>query len=56
MKLSTRIPFVLALLATPIAAQSAAVLKKQLKKMESAAKKDPDALFEAGEGSRWRQF
>tara|TARA_R110002094_G_scaffold63668_3_gene73953 strand:+ start:3566 stop:4927 length:1362 start_codon:yes stop_codon:yes gene_type:complete len=52
MKLSTRIPFVLALLATPIAAQSAAVLKKQLKKMESAAKKDPDALFEAGKWAK----
>ena len=48
MKLSNSVPLILALLATPIAAQSAAALKKELKKMESAAKKDPEALFAAG--------
>ena len=48
MKLSTCIPLAIAVLAAPIASQSAAALKKQLKKKESAAKKDPEALFETG--------
>ena len=48
MKLSTSIPFLLALLATPIAAQSAAILKKDLRQKETAAKKDPDAIYEVG--------
>lgn len=52
MKLSTSIPLALAVLAAPLASQSAATLKKQLKKMESAAKKDPDALFEAGKWAK----
>lgn len=52
MKLSTCIPLALAILAAPLASQSAAVLKKQLKKQESAAKKDPDALFEAGKWAK----
>ncbi len=48
MKLSTCIPLAIAVLAAPIASQSAAALKKQLKKKESAAKKDPEELFETG--------
>ncbi|MFT4840833.1 MAG: hypothetical protein ACI8UD_000383 [Planctomycetota bacterium] len=52
MKLSTCIPLALAILAAPLASQSAAALKKQLKQQESAAKKDPEALFEAG---KWAQ-
>ena len=52
MKLSTLIPLAIAVLAAPIASQSASALKKQLKKMESSAKKDPEALFEAGKWAK----
>jgi hypothetical protein len=52
MKLSTCISLAIAVLAAPIASQSAATLKKQLKKMESAAKKDPEVLFEAGKWAK----
>ena len=48
MKLTTSIPVILALLATPAVAQSKSKLKKELKTMEKAAKKDPDQLYEAG--------
>jgi|GEM_PF-2246759 len=48
MKLSTCTPLILALLAAPAAAQSKSRLKKELKSLEKAAKKDPDQLFEAG--------
>lgn len=48
MKLATCIPVILSLLAAPAAAQSKSKLKKELKTMEKAAKKDPDQLFEAG--------
>ena len=48
MKLITSIPVILALLATPAVAQSKSKLKKELKTMEKAAKKDPDQLYEAG--------
>jgi hypothetical protein len=48
MKLIHAVPLVLALLAAPAIAQSKAKLKRELKTMERAAKKDPDQLFEAG--------
>lgn len=48
MKLSTSLTVALALLATPLAAQSASQLKRELKGLEKQAKKDPDALFNAG--------
>ncbi len=52
MRLPTRIPVALALLAaaTPALAQSTSKLKKELRSMERAAKKDPEALYEA---ARW---
>ncbi|HEB51751.1 MAG TPA: hypothetical protein ENI87_00710 [bacterium] len=53
---SSRIPLVLALLAVPLAAQSTAQLKKELRKMERAAKKDPAALFEAGKWAKENGF
>jgi hypothetical protein len=52
MRLSTTIPLIAALLAAPLAAQSASSLKKELRKRESAAKKDPEAIFEAGSWAR----
>lgn len=52
MKLSTSITVVLALLATPIAAQSASQLKRELKGLEKQAKKDPDALYNAGKWAK----
>lgn len=52
MKLSTSITIVLALLATPIAAQSASQLKRELKGLEKQAKKDPDALYNAGKWAK----
>ena len=48
MKLYTGIPIVLALLAAPAVAQSTSQVKKELKSLEKAAKKDPEALFNAG--------
>ena len=52
MKLTTSIPVLLALLATPALAQSKSQLKKELKSLERAAKKDPEQLYEAG---KWGQ-
>lgn len=52
MKLLTSIPVVLALLAAPLAAQSASALKRELKGLERQAKKDPDALFNAGKWAK----
>ena len=52
MKLSAAVPVILALLAAPAAAQSKSKLKKELKGMERAAKKDPDQLFEAGKWAK----
>ena len=52
MKLATCIPVILSLLAAPAAAQSKSKLKKELKTMEKAAKKDPDQLFAAGEWAK----
>ena len=56
MKLSTRIPFVLALIASPLLAQSKSKLKKELRKQEQAAKKDPDALYEAGKWAKEQEL
>jgi len=52
MKLSTSIPVILALLAAPAAAQSSSKLKKELKTMERAAKKDPEKIFAAGKWAK----
>lgn len=52
MKISTYLSLVLAVLPAPLMAQSAAQLKKELRSKEQAAKKDPEALFEAG---KWAQ-
>ena len=50
MKVLVRIAFSALALALPAFAQNAAQLKQELRAKEAAAKKDPDALFEAG---RW---
>lgn len=52
MKLLTTITVALTLLATPLAAQSASQLKRELKGLERQAKKDPDALFNAGKWAK----
>lgn len=52
MNISTCLSIVLAVLPAPLIAQSSAQLKKELRTKEQAAKKDPDALFEAG---KWAQ-
>lgn len=48
MKVFSKFALCLATLALPMAAQSGAQLKQELRAKEAAAKKDPDALFEAG--------
>jgi len=49
MKVSLRLFLAFACLATPALAQSPAKLKQELRAKETAAKKDPEALFEAGQ-------
>lgn len=49
MKAPLRSLLVLVACATPLFAQSPAKLKRELRSMENAAKKDPDALFAAGQ-------
>lgn len=57
MKATTGITFALALLcAAPATAQSSSQLKKDLRAMEKAAKKDPDKLFEAAVWARGKQL
>ncbi|MBL8727130.1 MAG: hypothetical protein JNM25_01780 [Planctomycetes bacterium] len=49
MKAPLRLFLALFTLAVPVLAQSPAKLKQELRTKEAAAKKDPDALFEAGQ-------
>ena len=52
MKVFTSIAVAFALLATPMAAQSTSQLKRELKGLERQAKKDPEALFNAGKWAK----